>query len=93
MRRFSPPFPLGHIVVTPPAEECLSSEEITWALRRHARGDWGEIRADEVQANNLALIEGRCVASFFRDQCQRRFCVLTDGPRTMTLVMSYPDRG
>jgi len=85
------PFPLGRIFIAPQAEELLTRQEIARALRRHARGDWGEVRVEEVAENELALQEGRCVASFFRNAADREFCVMTDGRRTTTLVVTYLD--
>ena len=87
----SKPFPLGQIMIAPKAQELLDRREIAHALRRHARGDWGEVRVQDAAANELALEEGRCVTSFYRDAADRQFCVLTDARHSMTLVLTYLD--
>ncbi len=38
-----PKFPPGRIVITANAAQHLSDGDITSALRRHLRGDWGDL--------------------------------------------------
>ena len=88
---FSTRFSLGQILVTPQAEQRLESGEVRAALRRHARGDWGEATPQQVTENERSLREGGSVVSVFRDGGQRRFCVLTNGQRSATLVVQWAD--
>ena len=87
----SPRFPLGQILVTPNAQEQLESAEVCAALRRHARGDWGEATPDEVADNERGLREGSGVLSIFRDRRDAKFCVMTNGSRSATLVVTWAE--
>jgi hypothetical protein len=82
-------FALGQILVAPDAQEQLESTEVRAALRRHARGDWGEATPDEVADNERGLREDGGVLSIFRDRRDARFGVLTNGNRTATLVVTW----
>lgn len=86
------PFPLGQIMFAPKAQELLNHQEVVRALRRHARGDWGEVRAEQAAENELAWQEGRCVVSRYRDAAGRPFYVLTDARRSMTFIVTGLDR-
>jgi hypothetical protein len=50
-------FPLGKVVATPLALEMLaqSGETPQAYLNRHVAGDWGELDADDIAANEQAL--------------------------------------
>ena len=85
----SPRFPLGQILVAPNAQEQLESAEVRAALRRHACGDWGEAKPDEVADNERGLREAGGVLSIFRDRRDQRFCVMTNGNRSATLVVAW----
>ena len=87
----SPRFPLGQILVTPNAQEQLETAEVRAALRRHARGDWGEATPDEVADNERGLREGSGVLSIFRDRRDAKFCVMTNGSRSATLVVTWAE--
>ena len=82
-------FALGQILVAPDAQEQLEAAEVRAALRRHARGDWGEATPDEVADNERGLREDGGVLSIFRDRRDARFGVLTNGNRTATLVVTW----
>ena len=80
---------LGQIMIAPDAQEQLESVEVRAALRRHARGDWGEASPDEVADNERGLCEEGGVLSIFRDRRDARFCVMTNGCRSATLVVTW----
>ena len=82
-------FSLGQIVITPNAQELLETSEVRAALLRHARGDWGEASPVEVEENERGLREGSGVLSIFRDRQDGRFCVMTNGNRSATLVVTW----
>ena len=82
---------LGQILVTPLVEQRLEAAEVRAALRRHARGDWGEVTPQQVCENERNLRDGGSVLSVFRDGGQRRFCVLTNSHRSATLVVHWAD--
>ena len=80
---------LGQIMIAPDAQEQLESAEVRAALRRHARGDWGEASPDEVADNERGLREEGGVLSIFRDHRDAKFCVMTNGSRSATLVVIW----
>ena len=82
-------FALGQILIAPAAQQQLESAEVRAALRRHARGDWGEASPDEVADNERGLREDGGVLSIFRDRRDAKFCVMTNGNRTATLVVTW----
>ena len=82
-------FALGQILVAPDAQEQLEAAEVRAALRRHARGDWGEASPDAVADNERGLREAGGVLSIFRDRRDARFCVMTNGSRSATLVVTW----
>ena len=51
-------FPLGQIVATPGALEALESSLQTPAefLTRHARGDWGDLSADDIAEPGVGVL-------------------------------------
>ena len=50
-------FPLGQIVATPGALRALeeSGQLPEEFINRHAQGDWGELCAEDIEANERAL--------------------------------------
>ena len=87
----SPRFALGQILVAPQAQERLETDELRAALRRHARGNWGEVSTAEVVENERSLRDGDRVLSVFRNGRDERFCVLTNGHRSATLVVTWAE--
>jgi len=87
----SPRFALGQILIAPQAQEQLETAELRAALHRHAHGDWGEVRPDAVADNELGLCEGGSVCSVFRDARDEQFCVMTNGSRSATLVLTWAE--
>ena len=84
-------FTLGHILIAPNAQEQLESAEVRAALRRHARGEWGEASPDEVADIERGVREGSGVLSIFRDRRDAKFCVMTNGSRSATLVVTWAE--
>jgi len=87
-------FPLGHIVATPAALEALSntSTNALKLLRRHARGDWGDLCAEDIEANLLGLATGGRVMSSYplpgTDQC---IWIITEADRSVTTILLPSD--
>ena len=53
-------FPLGQLASTPGVLELLDRYHVNLfnLLARHASGDWGDVGAEDVHANEQALIHG-----------------------------------
>ena len=68
-------FALGQIVATPGSLELLSRLGLNPArfLQRHVTGDWGDLCAEDKEANTLALKEEARIFSSYKlnktDKC------------------------
>jgi hypothetical protein len=51
-------FALGQIVATPGAIEATTPEQRLVYLRRHLRGDWGNVCGDDWELNDAAVRDG-----------------------------------
>lgn len=93
----SPRFKVGQTVATPGALEALEKAGQTpWEfLARHVQGDWGEVDADDKQANENALIDGSRILSAYTTKGNDRIWIITeaegdDGNRLATTIL-LPD--
>lgn len=83
-------FDLGHLVATPGALEALTSAGITPAglLRRHQRGDWGDICGEDCQENELSLREGfRLLSAYTLPRTGAKIWVITEADRSVTTLL------
>lgn len=78
---------LGQVVITPGAALKLPLDDITAAIQKHARGDWGELDFENSQLNDLRLQEVRPIASIYRASNGVKFYVLTETDRLVTTVL------
>ena len=85
--RFSP----GRVMITPAAARALAGDEITLALRRHLRGDWGDLSTDDRRENDRALFHGGRLLSVYRSRAGERFYVLTESDRAVTTLLLPED--
>jgi len=84
-------FPLGRTVITSNALERLNREDTDTGLRRHARGDWGEVCAEDAELNDLALKDGDRLHSVYHDRNQTMFWIITEADRSATTVLLPED--
>jgi hypothetical protein len=61
-------------------------EDVQNALRRHTRGDWGEVPAEDARANDAAMLEGCRLLSAFRDRRGVKFWISFSSRRRRILV-------
>lgn len=80
-------FPLGKTYCTPGALKALKPEQITSAILRHSRGDWGLVDAEDAAENELALKEGLRLFSVYEDDKKTRFWIITEADRSVTTVL------
>jgi hypothetical protein len=81
---------LGAVVITANASLRLATEEVLTGLQRHAHGDWGDICAEDVQANNRALLDSGRLLSVY-GQGEQRFWIITEADRSVTTVLLPSD--
>ena len=86
------PFDLGTILVTPGVLEVFPNINTTplSLLLRHASGDWGELCAEDVQENNIALREGYRLLSSYQVAPDVKIWVITEADRSVTTLL-LPD--
>ena len=89
-----PKFNLGQILATPGALEALeeSGQNVQFFLARHVRGDWGEVDAEDQQANDQALVNGSRLLSAYRTLKNERLWMITeaaddDGHRVASTIL------
>ena len=80
-------FRLGRIVSTPQVLEQLTSDDISFGIRRHQAGDWGD---GDSEANERALSEGLRLWSVYQAKNDTTFWLITEANRRVTTVL-LPD--
>ena len=86
-------FPLGRVVATPGALDVLeeTGTDALALLRRHLRGDWGEIPACDARENELSVREGFRVLSSYPvgDEADdgERVWIITAADRSSTCLL------
>ena len=86
-----PKFSLGRVVITANAARTLAQEDVVIAIRRHARGDWGELDDHDRQQNQAALKEGSRLLSAYHDRNGVKFWIITEWDRSVTTVLLPED--
>jgi hypothetical protein len=83
---------LGALVMTDTAFGVLHREDVKVALlRRHARGDWGELCREDWEANERALFENSRLFSAYHDRAGHKFYIITEHDRSITTVLLPED--
>lgn len=82
-------FPLSQIVATPGVFEALESSGQTPAefLTRHARGDWGDLSADDIAENEFSIKNGFRPLSSYLTASGQRLWVITEAQRDLTTLL------
>ncbi|MDB6019614.1 MAG: hypothetical protein JWR19_4103 [Pedosphaera sp.] len=80
-------FRLGRIVATPQALEVLTNEDILKAIIRHQAGNWGDMKEEDAQANDHAVVHGKRVLSSYRSAKGVTFWLITEADRSSTTVL------
>lgn len=93
-----PRLELGHVVATRAALALLQRAGVSFValLARHARGDWGELDADDIAANENALLKQLRVLSAYKlktpfPESSRTFeetiWIITEADRSSTVFL------
>jgi hypothetical protein len=85
-----PKFPLGQIVITANAQATLDPADVQQGLSRHARGDWGDLRPEDREENELSLTEGFRLFSAYGSG-DKRIWIITEADRSVTTVLMPED--
>lgn len=81
-------FELGKCLITPAARKKLDQGEFPaeCLLIRHRQGEWDELEAEEIVANNRALAFGGRIFSAYTVEGST-FFVITSADRSSTTIM------
>lgn len=85
-----PRFSLGNVVATPGALEAMaaSGDNASHFLDRHARCEWGEVDAEDKQANEDALIHGeRLLSAYTLADRTTRIWIITEADRSSSCLL------
>ena len=83
--------PLGRIVATSNALGTINPADIMVGLRRHVRGDWGELDEHDRQVNEQALRDGSRLLSAYTASTGRQFWIITEWDRSVTTILLPED--
>lgn len=88
-----PRFPLGHLCITSNANDALEAlgKEPLIYIRRHTKGDWGDVDAADGAANNHALSNGGRLFSAYTLPDGQRLYVITEADRSATTILLSSD--
>lgn len=84
-------FELGQTVITAHAVQALDPDDVRLAVQRHARGDWGDICAEDAAENDLALREDARLFSVYHDSNGATFWIVTEPDRSATTILLPED--
>lgn len=84
-----PLFNLGRIVATPGALDALkeAGDNAFAFIRRHVRGDWGDVCEDDAKENELALGHGLRILSSYRTSAGEKLWLITEYDRSQTTLL------
>jgi len=82
-------FPLGQLVATPGAVEAFArnGQEPSEFLRRHWRGDWGDLDAEDREENEFSLTRSLRLLSAYTLTDGTRIWVITEADRSATTIL------
>ena len=85
-------FALGQTYLTPGAEEALmiAGQTAIEFLRRHMSCDFGELKNEDIQENELSLKEGFRLLSAYRTAKGQKLWIITEADRSSTTIL-LPD--
>lgn len=86
---FRPRFLLGHVVATPGALAALTASGQTpdEFLDRHISGDWGDLCAEDQQANEVAIQDGNRILSAYTLRSQVKIWIITEAGFSSTALL------
>ena len=84
-RIMKPRFDLGAVYATSGA--LALREDLSSYLRRHHRGDWGDLDAEDQQHNEDALAGSMRLLSAYNTPSGERLYIITEWDRSRTTIM------
>jgi hypothetical protein len=82
-------FPLGNTVITRNAKSRLTDFDAIESLKRHHRGDWGDVA--DPQENERSLAERGRLLSVYYTREGVKFWIITEADRSATTILLPED--
>ena len=82
-------FPLGETVITSNAKSRLTTFDAIESLKRHHRGDWGDVA--DPKENERSLAEGGRLLSVYYTGDGLKFWIITEADRSVTTILLPED--
>jgi len=88
-------FSMGRVVLTRGVYDWTVTKSdfahfVTSSLKRHARGDWGNLSAEDRQQNEAALKDGSRLFSAYEHWSLPKIWIITEADRSVTTVL-FPE--
>ncbi len=89
-------FKTGQLVMTTGVNDKVAEDDqfarfVTDSLKRHVRGDWGDLSQEDKDANELALKEGDLrLFSAYESTGLPKIWIITEADRSVTTIL-FPD--
>jgi hypothetical protein len=82
-------FPLGQLVWTPGAIEAFqqAGEGPLSYLRRHVRGDWGDVDEGDAQENEFSVDRHLRIFSVYHLKDNTKIWIITEADRSATTIL------
>lgn len=80
-------FEVGRVYATPGALDHLDMDQLTAALDRHERGDWGDVGDADRAENDLSVKQGFRILSSYTANDGTKFWIITEADRSTTTVL------
>jgi hypothetical protein len=89
----TPRFALGRLCATPPALDALADTNThpLTLLKRHVTYDFGDLEAEDIEANRLAVAIGARVLSAYELPDGSRVWIITEADRSLTTILRPED--
>lgn len=91
MKGIASKFPLGQTVITQNARDRLQPEDVLFALKRHADGDWGDVSDEDRLENEFSLPKPLRLFSVYHDRTGKKFWIITEADRSVTTILLPED--
>ena len=82
-------FPLGQLMITPGALAALKQSKQTPLpfLYRHVSGDWGDLDAEDQEANDFAVVQGGRILSAYTLNAGVKIWCINEADRSVTTIL------
>jgi len=82
-------FPLGRVVSTPGAKDAFdrTGTDVRALLKRHRRGDWGDVPEEDAQENEYSVSRNLRIMSVYILSDGTKVWLITEADRSVTTFL------